>query len=317
MLFNSDVFLCGYLPVVFAVWWLLSRSAGGRAAQAWLLLSSGFFYAWWDARMLPLLLGSVAGNYTIGRYLSRPASWGRLTALLLGVAANLGALAYFKYADFAIGTWNAVAGTHFPLLHPVLPLAISFFTFQQVAYLIDAYRGRMIDQDPLRYALFVTFFPQLIAGPIVHHHEMMPQFGRTRPQRMDRHLAVGLTILAIGLFKKTVLADGIALFVEPVFRGADAGVVLTTGEAWAATIGFTLQIYFDFSSYSDMAIGIARLFGIVLPVNFDSPLKATSITELWRRWHITLSRFLREYLYFPLGGSRGSRIATCRNLMIT
>ena len=317
MLFNSDIFLFGFLPIVFGVWWLLIHTFSARLCQAWLLLTSCGFYAWWDVRLLPLLLGSVALNFALGRYLMLPHARGRLSVLLLGVAANLGCLAWFKYIDFVITTWNTVAGTELAPVHPILPLAISFFTFQQVAYLVDAYRGRLTDQDPLRYALFVTFFPQLIAGPIVHHHEVMPQFGRGRPRRLDRHLSVGLTILAIGLFKKTVLADGIAAFVDPVFTAAEGGTSLCTGEAWLATLGFTLQIYFDFSSYSDMAIGVARLFGIILPVNFDSPLKATSITELWRCWHITLSRFLREYLYFPLGGSRGSRFETVRNLMIT
>ncbi len=316
MLFHSDAFLFGFLPVVFAVWWWLQR-AGNRAAQVWLLLASLFFYGWWEPRTVPLLLGSILGNYLVGEYVSRPDRGGRRLVLVCGLALNLGALAYFKYADLGVETWNALTQAGLPLPRPVLPLAISFFTFTQLAYLIDAWRGRLNDHDPLRYALFVTFFPHLIAGPIVHHHELMPQFGRGRPPRLDRHLAIGLTILAIGLFKKTVLADGLTPFADPVFDAAETGAALPLSVAWLGAIAFTLQIYFDFSAYSDMAIGVSRLFGILLPINFDSPLKATSIAELWGCGQVTLPRFLREYLYFPLGGSRGSLAATCRNLMIT
>ncbi|MEZ6065205.1 MAG: MBOAT family O-acyltransferase [Planctomycetaceae bacterium] len=271
MLFHSDQFLFVFLPIVFAAWWMLQRIGAGRLAQAWLLLTSLVFYGWWEPRLLPLLLTSIAGNYLVGRYLARTTAVGRRPLLVCGLLANLGSLAYFKYADFGIGVWNDLTGSEIAALRPVLPLAISFFTFQQMAFLIDAARGRMTDFDPLRYALFVSFFPQLIAGPIVHHHELMPQFGSGRVKNLDRHFAVGLTIFAIGLFKKTVLADQFALYADPVFNIAERGQLPLTGQAWVGMVAFTLQIYFDFSAYSDMAIGVGRLFGIVLPLNFDSP----------------------------------------------
>jgi D-alanyl-lipoteichoic acid acyltransferase DltB (MBOAT superfamily) len=282
-----------------------------------LLIASLVFYGWWEPRAVPLLVVSITANYLLGEYLSRRGLPLRRLVLVAGLGGNLGGLAYFKYADFGVETWNLLTQSAAALPHPVLPLAISFFTFQQSAYLYDAYRGRMTDRDPLRYALFVTYFPHLIAGPIVHHHELMPQFRRGGPRGIDRHLAIGLTIFSIGLFKKTVLADGLGPFVDPVFAAADRGGTLTTPQAWLGSAAFTLQIYFDFSAYSDMAIGASRMLGIVLPLNFDSPLKATSVAELWRRWHMTLSRLLREYLYFPLGGSRGGLAMTCRNLMVT
>jgi alginate O-acetyltransferase complex protein AlgI len=200
-----------------------------------------------------------------------------------------------------------------------LPLAISFFTFQQITYLVDAYRGETREYHFLHYALFVTFFPQLIAGPIVHHREMLPQFARNTLYRLNaEHLAVGITIFALGLFKKVILADGIAVHATPVFDAAEAGfVTLTFFEAWSGALAYSLQLYFDFSGYSDMGIGLARMFGVRLPLNFNSPYKATSIIDFWRRWHITLSRFLRDYLYIPLGGSRKGEARRMTNLMIT
>ena len=240
------------------------------------------------------------------------------TILVAGIAANLGLLGYYKYANFFVDNLNALLGNNLILETIILPLAISFFTFQQIAYLVDAYRGETHEYSFLHYALFVTFFPQLIAGPIVHHHEMLPQFARSTIYRLKaEHLAVGLTIFTLGLFKKVVLADGVAVYATPVFNAAEAGTALTFFEAWGGALAYTFQLYFDFSGYSDMAIGLARMFGIRLPLNFNSPYKATSIIDFWRRWHITLSRFLRDYLYIPLGGSRKGEARRLTNLLIT
>ncbi len=261
-------------------------------------------------------------NFFIGRFLSRstrtPKSVVHKIALVTGIGINLGVLAYYKYAGFLAANINAVLGSQIGFGEIILPLAISFFTFQQIAYLVDAYQGITKEYRFFHYALFVTFFPQLIAGPIVHHKEMLPQFMRAenlKPQLSN--LSVGASIFAIGLFKKAVLADGVAVYATPVFMDAAAGQEISLFEAWGGALAYTCQLYFDFSGYSDMAIGAARMFGIRLPLNFHSPYKATSITEFWRRWHITLSRFLRDYLYVPMGGNRRGPARRYLNLMIT
>lgn len=229
--------------------------------------------------------------------------------LFLGILVNLGILAYFKYANFFVDNLNSVLDTQFNLIHIVLPLAVSFFTFQQIAYIVDAYRDEVHEYDFLNYSLFVTFFPQLIAGPIVHHKEMLPQFGKAETYRFSfEKLNVGLTVFVVGLFKKVVLADGVASFSTPVFQAADAGHTISFFEAWGGALAYSLQLYFDFSGYADMAIGLGIMFGIILPINFNSPYKSNNIISFWRRWHMTLSRFLKDYLYIPLGGNRrGSR----------
>jgi alginate O-acetyltransferase complex protein AlgI len=234
-----------------------------------------------------------------------------------GVALNLAVLCYFKYTGFIFDSINTLTGAPLPFFNIVLPLGISFFTFQQIAYLVDVMRGARVERDIVSYTLFVSFFPHLIAGPLVHHAEMIPQFKRGRTGRSSVLAARGLAIFAAGLFKKVVIADNLAQFVSPVFTHLDAGGAVTTPWAWLATLAYTLQIYFDFSGYSDMAIGLALLFGIRLPVNFRSPYQATSIIEFWRRWHITLSRFLRDYLYIPLGGNRLGEQRRYINLMLT
>ena len=236
----------------------------------------------------------------------------------LGVGLNLGTLGYFKYANFFVDSLNASIGTSLQLETIILPLAISFFTFQQIAYLVDTSRGETEEHHFLHYALFVTFFPQFIAGPIVHHKEMLPQF--TRRQRLTpraRDLAVGSTIFVLGLLKKVVIADGISGYATPAFDAADLGVNLSMAAAWTATLAYTFQLYFDFSGYSDMAIGLARLFGIRLPLNFDAPYRSTSIIDFWHRWHMTLSRFLRDYVYIPLGGNRQGTRRRYVNVMAT
>lgn len=235
--------------------------------------------------------------------------------LILGIMANIALLGYFKYSDFFIENINDVFKTNMALLNLTLPLAISFFTFQQIAYLVDSYKGKTQEYDVVNYAVFVTFFPQLIAGPIVHHKEMMPQFAYASNNRINaENISRGLFIFAIGLFKKVVIADTFAIYAN---EGFDVAKVLSFYEAWATSLSYTFQLYFDFSGYTDMAIGLALLFNIVLPFNFNSPYKALNIQDFWRRWHMTLSRFLRDYIYIPLGGNRKGTVLTYRNLMAT
>jgi len=319
MLFNSYEFIFMFLPATWLVYALLRRQAWPRLGMAWLILASLFFYGWWNPVYVPLLLGSIAFNYAVGAWLvaQDPQAIGRRkTILALGIAGDLGLLGYFKYTGFLIDTANLAFGTHFAIAGIVLPLAISFHTFQQIAWLVDAYRERKLDGDPFRYLLFVTFFPQLIAGPIVHHREFMPQVaGEGTALRTAENLSLGLTIFAIGLFKKAVIADSLAVYATPVFDLAARGTSLNVFEAWSGALAYTLQLYFDFSGYSDMAIGLAWMFGLRLPINFDSPYKAASIVDFWRRWHMTLSRFLRDYLYVPLGGSRQGGARRYANLM--
>lgn len=288
------------------------------ASKLFLVFASLFFYSWWNIVYLPLILASMVVNYAIGKKLPkvmRIGYLGKKSLLTMGIIFNLTLLGYFKYADFFIANINMVTHANFSLLHLALPLAISFYTFQQIAYLVDSYRGETHEYNFLNYSLFVTFFPQLIAGPIVHHSEMMPQFARTKNKIKNYHnIALGLFVFSIGLFKKVALADSFALYAS---QGFDVAQQLNMLEAWVTSLSYTFQLYFDFSGYTDMAIGASLLFNIKLPINFNSPYKATSIQEFWRRWHITLSRFLQEYLYIPLGGNRRGEMRTLSNLFIT
>ncbi len=287
-----------------------------RIVIVWLIGASLFFYGWWNPVYLWLILGSMFFNYWLAETIISKV--GKQILLAIGITVNLALLGYFKYANFFIDSLNSLTGSSFTLDTIILPLGISFFTFQQIIYLVDAYRGDISKYSVLHYALFISFFPQLIAGPIVNHKEMFPQFLRkTFLQPKAKHLAVGMTIFAIGLFKKVVLADNIGVYATPVFNAADAGMSLKFFDAWGGALAFSFQLYFDFSGYSDMAIGLARMFGLYLPLNFNSPYKATSIIDFWRRWHITLSRFLRNYLYIPLGGSRKGETRLIVSLMIT
>jgi len=319
MLFNSPEFILFFLPITFIIYTALDRQGLYAPARLFLVTSSLFFYGWWNIAYLPLLIGSVLVNFGIGTQLNSAAlrqkfMW-RKALLAGGITANLAVLAYFKYADFLIGNLNTAFDTPFALPEIVLPLAISFFTFQQIAYLVDNYRTGETEQSFVNYALFISFFPQLIAGPIVHHKEMMPQFAlRTGVQELYRNISLGLFIFSIGLFKKVILAD---TFAQWATLGFDEKSTLGFLEAWMTSFSYTFQLYFDFSGYTDMAIGAALLFNIRLPINFNSPYKALTIQDFWRRWHITLSRFLRDYLYIPLGGNRGGQWRTCINLMIT
>lgn len=320
MLFNSPVFILIFLPVALIGFYALLKWHNGNGAALFLVAASLFFYGWWEPVYVLLISGSVVFNYSIGWALinaRRDSRQPSKRVLILGIVGNLGLLGVFKYADFAISSFGALSQTEFTTVNIVLPLAISFFTFQQIAYLVDAHAGKVTETRFVTYCLFVTFFPQLIAGPIVHHAEMMPQFLRhDRLRRLWPNLAVGTTIFILGLLKKIALGDTAALWSDGVFGAAALGDAPSLIEAWIGTLAFTLQIYFDFSGYSDMAIGLARMFGIRLPLNFDSPYKATSIIDFWHRWHMTLSRFLRDYLYVPLGGRTLGWLVQYRNIMI-
>ena len=317
MLFNSYIFIFMFLPFTFIVYFYLNHKRLTQLSQIFLVFASLFFYAWWNIAYLPLILVSILFNYSLGVTLSqkKKSAISKKSLLIIGIVANLSLLGYYKYADFFIENTNLLLGGEFPLLHLLLPLAISFFTFQQVAYLVDSYRGETKEYDFLNYTLFVTFFPQLIAGPIVHHKEMMPQFAKVKNRVIQQYnIALGLFIFSIGLFKKVVIADSFAITAT---QGFDNAQVLNLIEGWITSLSYTFQLYFDFSGYTDMAIGVALLFNIKLPINFDSPYKAVSIQDFWRRWHITLSRFLKEYIYIPLGGNRKGEIRTYANLFTT
>lgn len=319
MLFNSPVFIFIFLPAVLVVYFLLNRYRLIHASTTWLVFSSLFFYSYWNPLYLPLILGSMLVNYAVGTALGKqvdaPSRTFRKTVLAVGVVANLSLLAYYKYADFFLENLNSLSGSDFHLLKLALPLAISFFTFQQVAYLVDSYQGQTREYDFLNYCLFVTFFPQLIAGPIVHHGEMMPQFAKLRTKVKNyRNLSAGLFIFVLGLFKKVVIADTFAVWATIGFDKSDE---LSCAGAWIISLSYALQLYFDFSGYTDMAIGSARMFNIHLPLNFNSPYKALNIQDFWRRWHMTLSRWLRDYLYIPLGGNQRGPGRTYVNLFLT
>ena len=320
MLFNSFEFIFGFLPLALIGFFVISRRGSRPLAIAYLSLASMFFYAWWNPWYLLLLLAEVVFNFGLGRRLARPdaSPRERLLLTIFGIGVMLAVLGYFKYTYFILDIVNDLGGTSWSAGTIILPLGISFHSFQQIAYLVDSYKRQAPRYRFDEYCLFVTFFPQLIAGPIVHHHEIIPQLqspALVRPRPLN--LSLGLAIFSVGLFKKTVLADGLAQIASPIFNAAAGGLTLLPSEAWAAAIAYSLQLYFDFSAYSDMAIGLALMFNVRLPVNFYSPYRATNIADFWRRWHMTLSRFLRNYLYIPLGGNRRGRSRQVVNLMIT
>ncbi len=318
MLFNSYGFIFLFLPVAFTGFFIIARR-DRKYAALWLAACSLFFYGWWNPKFVLLLVASVVANYCIGRTLARaPGSAPARRLLVAALAANLLVLGVFKYANFFFSTVEEIAGAPFLPLDIVLPLGISFFTFTQIAFLVDAYRGLAREYSFIHYLLFVSYFPHLVAGPIIHHKEIMPQFeaAETYRVRLD-FVAVGLTLFTLGLAKKVLLADTYGEWASPVFDLARDGEKPQFFVAWAGALAYTLQLYFDFSGYSDMAVGLSLLFGVRLPFNFDSPYKARNIIEFWRRWHMTLSRFLRDYLYFPLGGNRKGPARRYANLMAT
>lgn len=322
MLFNSYEFILLFLPITLIVYFFLNKQKLLVASKAWLVLSSLFFYSWWNIKYLPLILISIIFNFSIGTSLSNidnvklnKRKISKKTILIFGIVFNLLLLAYFKYTDFFISNINHLIENQITLLKIVLPLGISFFTFTQIAYLVDAYKGEIKEMDYLNYSLFVTFFPHLLAGPILHHKEMMPQFDNLRKKFFNhRNLSIGLFLFFIGLFKKLILADTFALWAN---FGFDKATYLSFFEAWFVSLSYSFQLYFDFSGYTDMALGTALMFNIILPVNFNSPYKAIDIQDFWRRWHITLSRFLRDYIYIPLGGNKLGEFQTYQNLFLT
>ncbi len=321
MLFNSHIFIFAFLPITLLGFFFLARRYGQDAAKYWLLLASLVFYGWWSLPYVALLVGWIIANYVFGEHIirvreregpgkSRP--WA-----ILSIVLNLAGLAYYKYAVFFAGSLSALTGVEFAIGAVILPLAISFHTFQQIAYIADVQGGQNPRYSLFDYALFVSYFPQLIAGPIVHHHELLPQFKDNATYKPDStHFSTGIAFFVMGLVKKLAIADPLSGLASPVFASAAAtqpGLV----EAWIAIVAFSFGLYFDFSAYSDMAVGLARMMGIKLPYNFDSPYKATSIIDFWRRWHMTLSRFLRDYVYIPIGGNRLGPARRSTNLMVT
>lgn len=303
MLFNSIVFIFAFLPITLAGYWALAATGRHRPRLMWLAATSLFFYGFWAPRYVLLLLFAMAVNYGLAWALQRgnDGHGSRRPILVLGVGFNLALLFYFKYFNFFIDNLNALTGSEVVVGRIILPLAISFFTFQKIALLFDLYRRKVTLGPVTDFVTFVLFFPQLIAGPIVHYSELAPQLAeKPRVSEATRHILFGLVIFAIGLFKKTVIADSAALYATPLFDAARDGGSIGMVGAWVAASCYTLQIYFDFSGYSDMAIGLARMFGVLLPLNFHSPLRARNMAEVWRRWHMTLSRFVQSYIFQPI-----------------
>lgn len=329
MLFNSYIFIFVFLPITLVTFFTLTRFRLTKIALTWLTLSSLFFYSYWNIfptegqaatpQYLFLIIISLLFNYLMGDWITsaQPKSKLAKRLLFLGVSFNLGLIAYYKYSHFFLSSLNQVFKTDFDIPVMVLPLAISFYTFTQIAYLVDVYRGETQNRryNLLNYSFFITFFPHLIAGPVVRHNEIIPQLRQLKTFVFShKNFALGLSLFCLGLAKKVLIADNISPWVAGLFNHAGE---LTFIEAWVGALSYTFQLYFDFSGYSDMAIGLGWMFNVRFPFNFDSPYKATSISDFWRRWHITLSNFLRDYLYIPLGGSRKGEIRRYVNLMIT
>nr|WP_294519296.1 MBOAT family protein [uncultured Rhodopila sp.] len=313
MLFNSQVFIVFFLPAVLGLYYALA--ANRTARQTVVVAASLGFYGWWDIRFVPLLAGLTVANWLIARWFA--AAWQQRWIPVLGVTLNLLVLALFKYADFFRGTVFGLLGESWQPWDLILPLGISFFVFQKISYLIDLRRGDRHVYSFLDFCMFVTFFPQLIAGPLVRHNEIIHQFSAD-PRRPEvwENLSRGFILFLIGVTKKVALADTLAMPADTLFHRAQQGA-LGLLEAWTAAAAYTLQIYFDFSGYSDMAIGLALMFGLSLPFNFNAPYRAVSVRDFWRRWHMTLSRFLRDYLYIPLGGNRASAARQAVNVIAT
>ncbi|MGK7884102.1 MAG: MBOAT family protein [Crocosphaera sp.] len=309
MLYNSYEFIFLFLPITLIIFYQLGQRNYQKIALVWIIVASFFFYARWNPAYLMFLLGSLVVNYSLGRTinskfqtkLSKNLMINERVFLILGIVFNLGLLAYFKYANFFIESLNGLVGSNWTLKNLILPLGISFITFEQIAYLVDTYKGKIKDHDLIHYCLFISFFPQLISGPIVRYKELAPQLKSPKIFRFDyEDFSVGLTIFSIGLFKKVIIADNLTPHISLIYGAINQDVNLSFVEAWTGILAHTLRLYFDFSGYSDMAIGVARMFGIKLPLNFDSPYKTTNISQFWSHWHMTLTRFFRDYLYLPL-----------------
>jgi len=322
MLFSSISFLI-FLVIVYFLVFFAGKMTGDRQHQTSILLfASFFFYSWWNPIFMLLLLISIGVNFFLSKtIITSEGNKGKSNiAFYFGLVFNLGLIFYYKYAYFLVDTFNALLSMNIEIRDDIfLPLGISFFTFQQIAFLVDCRKGLSKLYNLKDYALFISFFPQLIAGPIVHHKEMMPQFeDKTKKLLTYENFSIGFVLFSIGLFKKLVLADNAALICDPYFiKWAKGASTIYFEEAWVGVIAYTFQIYFDFSGYCDMALGVARMFGIILPINFFSPYRSRNIVEFWRTWHITLSRFLRDYVYIALGGNRKGKFRRYVNLMST
>ena len=317
MLFNSYAFIFGFLPITLIVFFTLTKFRLITIATTWLLVASLVFYGFANIAYLPLLLISVSFNYLIGKTIeeTQPNTERAKLFLWLGIGLNLGLLGYYKYANFFITSLGQLIQTNWQIPGIILPLGISFYTFIQIAYLVDTYNGKAKQSNFLTYSVFVTFFPHVIAGPISDNKDVIPQFSKLRSYVFShKNMAMALALFILGLAKKVLIGDNIAPWVAPVF---DNATQVSFIEAWVGALSYTLQLYFDFSGYSDMAVGLGLMLNIKLPINFNSPYKAFSISDFWRRWHITLSNFLRDYLYIPLGGSRQGEIRRYTNLIIT
>jgi len=321
VLFNSFSFIFAFLPLTLILFFILGKKNNYLAASG-LAFASIIFYGYWNPTHVLILLASISFNFLVGTRIATRINLNQLKFakiwLIFGIISNFLLLGYYKYTGFIFSNLNYLEIGHWHIVDIALPLGISFFTFTQIAFLVDAYKGYVQEYRPMHYLLFVTYFPHLLAGPVLHHKEMMPQFNTTKTYQLSyQNISVGLTLFFIGLFKKVILADGIATYVYAPFIATEQGELLPLLDAWGGALSYSLQLYFDFSAYSDMAVGLSLLFGVKLPLNFNSPYKATSIIDFWRRWHMTLSRFLRDYLYFPLGGNRLGHYRRYTNLIIT
>ena len=328
MLFSTPTYIFLFLPLTFIIHLALLKWNKAVSGDIWLIAASFFFYSYTASQYLPLLIASIAVNFYLGKAISKISTYKTYRGkknlhsnvkckilLLAGILFNIALLAYFKYADFFILNIKLISSVDIPLLKLTLPLAISFFTFQQIAFLVDCHHKKTEERDFLTYCFFVMFFPQLIAGPIVRHREIIPQLSNIHNRVLNwSNITTGLFVFSIGLFKKVIIADSFSVWADTGFKTGEA---LGFFEAWGTSLSYTFQLYFDFSGYSDMAIGAALLFNIRLPVNFNSPYKAVNIQDFWRRWHITLSRWLRDYLYIPLGGNRRGAARTLIHILIT
>ncbi len=325
MIFSSLLFIFAFLPIVWVIFHCL-KSKYVTSSKIFLIVASLFFYGFWKLSYLPILVASILVNFLLAFLILYSPFFKKHIKpkfyLVFGIVFNLALLGYFKYTNFIIENINIFSNTYIDFEPILLPLALSFVTFQQIAFLLDCYHQTKDNKNNfnlnfLDYALFISFFPQLIAGPIVHHKEMMPQFSHLKSGILWDYVAKGIFIFCIGLFKKIVIADRFANCANAGFKYVEAGnIFFNITEAWATSLSYTFQLYFDFSGYCDMAIGLGLMFGIMLPINFNSPYQSLNISEFWRRWHITLGRFFKECLYIPLGGNKVNKLLECRNLFI-
>ena len=314
MLFHESIFIFAFLPLVVPLYLLFKIKLDTKISIIFLGIASIIFYGYWDIKYVPLLIISIIFNYFIGQKLIKELNKNTLI-LSVAIFINLFLLILFKYSSMIINNINTIFNFNFNLNYPDLPLGISFFTFLQIAYIVDCSKAKVKKTSFSSYFLFVSFFPHLIAGPLVHHKDLIPQFSG-KSKKIVENISVGLIIFGIGLFKKLVLSEYVSGSSDNMFNSVENGIMPTFVEAWIGVISFTLLIYFDFSAYSDMAIGLSKMLGIRLPENFNSPYKSVNIIEFWKRWHITLSNFLKNYLYIPLGGNRFGELKKYRNILI-